>query len=53
MTIEASIENLSTHAKTLTTAAKATLLPGGDLLEYICNEKNIDLQHVDAPEQLP
>ena len=53
MSIEVSIEDPGTYAKNFTTAGKATLLPGGDLLEYICNEKNIDLQHVDAPAQLP
>jgi hypothetical protein len=29
------------------------LLPGEDLLEYIRNDNNIDLEHIDAPAQLP
>ncbi|MES2627313.1 MAG: hypothetical protein V4628_18650 [Pseudomonadota bacterium] len=53
MNIEVTIEDPGTYAKPFTTKGDANLLPGEDLLEYICNENNIDLQHVDAPAQLP
>ena len=53
MEIEVTIDDPGAYAKPFTTAGSANLLPGEDLLEYICNENNIDLQHIDAPAQLP
>ena len=53
MAIEVMIEDPGAYAKPFTTEGSASLLPGEDLLEYICNENNIDLQHIDAPAQLP
>lgn len=53
MEIEVTIEDPGTYAKPFTTAGTANLLPGEELLEYICNEYNIDLEHIDAPAQLP
>jgi hypothetical protein len=28
-------------------------MPGGELLEYICQENNIDLEHISGPARLP
>lgn len=53
MTIETTIDDPGTYTKPFTTQGKASLLPSEDLLEYICNENNIDLDHIDAPAQLP
>jgi hypothetical protein len=30
-----------------------SFLPGGELLEYICQENNIDLEHILGPARLP
>ena len=35
------------------TVAGAARIQEGEILEYICNEYNIDLEHIDAPAQLP
>ena len=43
MEIEVTIDDPGAYTKPFTTAGSASLLPGEDLLEYICNENNIDL----------
>lgn len=53
MSIDITIDDPGAYAKPFSTEGSANLLPGEDLLEYICNENNIDLQHIDAPAQLP
>ena len=54
MTIEVTIDDPGAYTKPFTTTGKARLQPPGDeLLEYICQENNIDLVHVNAPAQLP
>jgi len=52
MTIETTIEDPGAYEKPFTVAGTARLQEG-EILEYICNEYNIDLEHVDAPAQLP
>ncbi len=53
MTIEVTIDDPGAYTKPFTTVGRARLQPGEDLLEYICQENNIDLVHVNAPAQLP
>jgi hypothetical protein len=54
MTIEVTIDDPGAYAKPFTTVGRARLQPPGDeLLEYICQENNIDLVHVNAPATLP
>jgi hypothetical protein len=54
MTIEVTINDPGAYAKPFTTRGTARLQPAGDeILEYICQENNIDLIHVNAPAQLP
>jgi hypothetical protein len=54
MTIEVTINDPGAYAKPFTTTGKARLQPAGEeILEYICQENNIDLVHVNAPAQLP
>jgi len=43
MAIEVTIDDPGAYAKPFTTAGKATLMPGTELLEYICQENNQDL----------
>ena len=54
VTIEVDINDPGAYAKPFTTTGQARLQkPGDELLEYICQENNIDLVHVNAPAQLP
>lgn len=51
--IEVTINDPGAYAKPFTTQGRARLLPDDELMEYVCQENNIDLIHVDAPAQLP
>ena len=54
MTIEVTIDDPGAYTKPFTTLGRARLQPAGDeLLEYVCQENNIDLVHVNAPATLP
>jgi hypothetical protein len=54
MNIEVTIDDPGAYAKPFTTRGIARLQPPGDeILEYICQENNIDLIHVNAPAQVP
>ena len=53
MTIEVTIDDPGAYTKPFTTTGRARLQPDTELLEYICQENNIDLVHVNAPAQLP
>ncbi len=52
MALEVTIHDPGAYAKPFTTVGRARLQPG-ELLEYVCQENNIDLVHVNAPAQLP
>jgi hypothetical protein len=52
MAMEVTIDDPGAYAKPFTTVGRARLQPG-ELLEYVCQENNIDLVHVNAPAQLP
>jgi hypothetical protein len=54
MNIEVTIDDPGAYAKPFTTRGVARLQPPGDeVIEYICQENNIDLIHVNAPAQVP
>jgi len=53
MTIEVTIDDPGAYAKPFTTAGKATLMPAAELLEYICQENNQDLQKLEGPARGP
>jgi len=53
MTIDVTIDDPGAYAKPFTTTGRARLQPNTELIEYICQENNIDLVHVNAPAQLP
>lgn len=52
MRIEVTIDDPGAYRRPFTVGGTARLQEG-EILEYICNEYNIDLEHVDAPAQLP
>jgi hypothetical protein len=51
--IEVTIDDPGAYTKPFTTTGRARLMPGEELMEYVCQENNIDLIHVNAPAQLP
>jgi hypothetical protein len=53
LAIEVTIEDPGAYAKPFTTTGRARLMRDGELMEYVCQENNIDLIHVDAPATLP
>jgi hypothetical protein len=53
MSIEVTIDDPGTYAKPFTTAGRATLMPGTELLEYICQENNQDLEKLSGPARGP
>jgi hypothetical protein len=53
MTIEVTITDPGAYAKPFTTVGKARIMAGQDLMEYICQEDNFDLQHISGPAKGP
>ncbi len=53
LNIEVTIDDPGAYTKAFTTQGRARLMPGEELMEYVCQENNIDLIHVNAPAQLP
>jgi hypothetical protein len=53
LNIEVTIDDPGAYTKPFTTTGRARLMPGEDLMEYVCQENNIDLIHVNTPAQLP
>ena len=47
---EVTVEDPAAYTKPFTLAAKMPLLAGQEILEYICNENNKDLQHIVGKE---
>jgi hypothetical protein len=43
------IDDPGAYAKPFTLTFTATLSPGEELMEYICNENNQDLEHIQGP----
>jgi hypothetical protein len=53
MAIEVTIDDPGTYVKPFTTVGRATLMPGQELLEYICQENNQDLPLLQGPARGP
>ena len=53
MSIEVTIDDPGAYAKPFTTVGRARIMAGTELLEYICQEDNFDLQHISGPAQGP
>ncbi len=53
MNIEVTIIDPGTYEKPFTTTGRARLMAGTELMEYICQEDNFDLQHISGPAQGP
>jgi hypothetical protein len=53
MTIEVTITDPGAYAKPFTTVGRARIMAGQDLMEYICQEDNFDLQHISGPAKGP
>jgi hypothetical protein len=53
MSIEVTIDDPGAYAKPFTTVGRATLMPGTELLEYICQENNQDLPLLTGPARGP
>jgi len=49
MAIEVTIEDPGTYTQPFTTVGRATLMPGAEILEYICLENEQDLQRLEGP----
>jgi len=53
MAIEVTIDDPGTYTKPFTTIGRATLMPGQELMEYICQENNQDLPLLTGPARGP
>ena len=53
MAIEVTIDDPGTYKQPFTTVGRATLMPGAELLEYICQENNQHLQRLEGPVRGP
>jgi hypothetical protein len=53
MAIEVTIDDPGAYVKPFTTVGRATLMPGAELLEYICQENNQDLPLLQGPARGP
>jgi len=53
MAIEVTIDDPGAYAKPFTTMGRARLMVETELLEYICQEDNFDLEHISGPAQGP
>ena len=47
------IDDPGAYQKPFTTTGRARLMAGYELMEYICQEDNFDLQHLSGPAQGP
>ena len=53
MSIEVTIDDPGTYKQPFTTVGRATLMVGQELLEYICQENNQDLEKLEGPARGP
>jgi hypothetical protein len=53
LTNEVTIEDPGAYARPFTVTFTAVLQPGDELIEYICNENNQDVSHVQGPPAAP
>jgi hypothetical protein len=52
MTVETTITDPGAYSKPFTIRFQATLRPGEELMEYICQENNQDVNHIKGPASL-
>jgi hypothetical protein len=52
MTVETTITDPGAYSKPFTIRFQATLRPGEELMEYICQENNQDVHHINGPASL-
>ena len=53
MSIEVTIDDPGAYKQPFTTVGRATLMVGQELLEYICQENNQDLEKLEGPARGP
>ena len=53
MTIEVTIDDPGAYTKPFTTTGRARLMVGEEILEYICQENNINGEHISGPARTP
>ncbi len=53
LAIEVTIDDPGTYTQPFTTIGRAQLMSGAELLEYICQENNQDLEKLDGPARGP
>lgn len=53
MSVEVTIDDPGAYVKPFTTVGSATLMPGAELMEYICQENNQDLPLLEGPTRGP
>jgi hypothetical protein len=53
MRIEVTIDDPGAYAQPFTTVGRATLMPGAELMEYICQENNQDVEKLEGPARGP
>ena len=53
MAIEVTIDDPGAYTQPFTTVGRANLMVGTELLEYICQENNQDLEHLSGPTRGP
>ncbi len=49
MAIEVTIDDPGAYAKPFTTVGRARIMAGTELMEYICQEENTDVEHLSGP----
>jgi hypothetical protein len=52
MTVETTIHDAGAYSRPFTIRFNATLRPGEELMEYICQENNQDVEHLQGPARL-
>ncbi len=52
LTVETTITDPGAYSKPFTIKFQATLRPGEELMEYICQENNQDVHHINCPASL-
>jgi hypothetical protein len=53
MAIEVTIDDPGAYTQPFTTLGRATLMPGAELMEYICQENNQDVEKLSGPTRGP
>jgi hypothetical protein len=51
--VEITIDDPGAYTKPFTLLSRARLMPGADLMEYICQENNTNVNHIQGPARTP